>query len=231
MAKKEYSKAEAAEILGTTPDAIQKRIQREKIEAFKNDKGQWRVYLDDSEIQQEKGGKTTKSAKKEDKKEDKKEEKPQSAAATAKSESPKEEAVESKPAAAGSSPSCGQSSRTVVQKELPTNGKEYANNDWEGGSTMVEGLVSTAKEMVTSTRERAGEFASYMMEKSEDQRDQVRKVTQMAMETKEAKKTELQAKMAEKIVSVRSKVVTRQDIEELERKIEALNRKIQSKGQ
>jgi len=44
-----YTIAEAATKMGVTSDAVYKMIKREKIEAFKNDSGQWRVVVPDKE--------------------------------------------------------------------------------------------------------------------------------------------------------------------------------------
>ncbi len=253
MPPKDYSKKEAAELLGTTPDAIQKRIKREKIEAYKNEKGQWRVVLDDKEINKKQssaksGAKST--AKKSTGTSSSQKAGRKTATSSAASKAASGGTAGQKAASSSSSEKSVSPEKTVAavtEEETPKspvfcrhtqeiNLDEQAqqkgsaaklNYYMKGGPIMVDDLINKAKEMIDELKEKAPESVEQLIEKGEMQKEEARKVTERFTETRDEIITEYQAKFAEIIGGLRNKVVTREDIEELDRKIEALNRKLQ----
>ncbi|GEM_PF-3173184 len=243
MPSKDYSKKEAADLLGTTPDAIQKRIKRNKIEAYKNEKGHWRVVLDDKEINKKQssaksGAKSkakkstgTSSSRKTGKKAASGSAAGQKAASSSsgeKSVSPEETVATVTEEETPKSPVFSRHTQDINLNEQTQRGSAAKLNYlMKGGPIMVDDLINKAKEMIDELKEKAPESVEHLIEKGEMQREEARKVTERFTETKDEIITEYQAKFAEIIGGLRNKVVTREDIEELDRKIEALNRKLQ----
>jgi len=50
MAERSMPISEAAKIMGTSVDAMRKRVQRRSVKAYKGSDGQWRVVLDDQDF-------------------------------------------------------------------------------------------------------------------------------------------------------------------------------------
>ena len=226
MAKKEYSKKEAAEILGTTPAAIQKRIERNRIEAFKNDQGQWRVVLDGEgktgekdvkpETKQETGTSEVKAV-------DEKKETPAEPAAP--SAPPEKE--ESLPKSTPCSAHTMQSVKMGIMKEIQQ--EEDKKRDRLGGAFMSSNIVSTVTDLATDVKKKAEELTNFLVDKLEMQRDEAANLAEKIVEKGESQKNTYLFKLLESVETLRSKVVTRQDIERLEKKIEILNKKLEAK--
>ncbi len=250
MAKKEYSKKEAAELLNSTPAAIQKRIERKKVEAFKNDKKEWRVMLSDEEIKAEKAPKKSKAAAKPAAKKATKTKapaktktanKPKAAAkpkpaTKAKAAAKAKPATKEKPAAkpaVKADESASAFSGESVQSVKPEYVEQYQTDcmaefqkDMADSSTLPANLISSFMDIASDLKNKVEDTTNIIMEKMEIQRDEAKKVAEQIVEKGESQKNIYMFKLLENIESIRNKIVTRYDIERLESKIESLTKKL-----
>lgn len=237
MAKKEYSKKEAAELLKSTPAAIQKRIERKKVEAFKNDKGQWRVLLSDAEIKAEKAPKKSKAASKPAAKgaskskataKAKTTKKPKAAPKAkpaAKSASKKAPAVKAAESSSGFDGESIQSVKPEYVQQYQTDCMAEFENDMAANSSLPANLISSFMDIASDLKSKVEDTTNIIMEKMEIQRDEAMKVAEKIVEKGESQKNIYMFKLLENIETIRNKIVTRYDIERLESKIEALTKK------
>ena len=90
---------------------------------------------------------------------------------------------------------------------------------------MIGNLVSMILGMAAFGKEKAEELTAEWMEKGELQRDELRKALEVFIERGETERNLYIARMIENIESLKSKVVTKQDVNTIEKKLDYLNRK------
>lgn len=194
MSKKEYSKKEAAELLGVTPSAIQRRIERKTIEARKGKQGHWLVSLTDEEIERKQAQKIGRIVE-------------QAAAGTDLQASP----------AVDAPPGVSEGKKGFCIKE----------------SGIVEALmsgefISQAIDFALEWKDRAEELTRSWAEKGGLHIEDANSLVDTFVDKFEDQKNTYLIKLMEGIEAVRSRIVTRQDVERLEKKIEILSKKIQA---
>lgn len=91
---------------------------------------------------------------------------------------------------------------------------------------MIGNLVSMVLGFASATKDKADEISNFLSEKGEMQREEARRFAEQLVEKGEIERDAYLQKLIENIDSLRHKIVTKQDIEDLERKIEKLNEKI-----
>ncbi|NLI69649.1 MAG: hypothetical protein GX364_02110 [Firmicutes bacterium] len=194
MSRREYSKKEAALLLGVTPSAIQRRIERKTIEARKDNRGHWLVSLTDEEIERKRMRKADRIVE-------------QAVTDTDPQSSP----------AADASPGVPEGKKGFCIKE----------------SGIVEALlsgefISQAIDFVLEWKDRAEELTRSLAEKGGLHIEDADSLVDSFMDKFEEQKNIYLIKLMEGVEAVRSKIVTRQDVEQLEKKIEILSKKIQA---
>ncbi|MFY9114885.1 MAG: helix-turn-helix domain-containing protein [Dethiobacteria bacterium] len=195
MSKKEYSKKEAAELLGVTPSAIQRRIERKTIEARKDKQGHWLVCLTDEEIEKS-GAQRSK----------------QKAAKTVTKTGPQAAPAKVAPPA-----------------EASREKKDACFMNGNIGEALISGnLISQAVDFTLELKDKAEELTKDLAERGGLHLEEANKLVESVMEKVEAQKNVYLIKLMEGIEAVRSRIVTRQDVERLEKKIEILDKKIQA---
>ncbi len=94
---------------------------------------------------------------------------------------------------------------------------------------MVNNLISMILGMASVTREKVDDLANFLVEQGDMQSEEARKVAERILEKGEEEKSAYTAKLEESLENLKSRLVTREDIEELEKKIEDLSRKLEEK--
>ncbi len=90
---------------------------------------------------------------------------------------------------------------------------------------MIGNLVSMLLGLATYGKEKAEEVSAELMEKGELQREEVRKLLEVLIERGETERNLYIARVIENIESLKSKIVTKQDVNTIEKKLDYLNKK------
>ena len=93
---------------------------------------------------------------------------------------------------------------------------------------MLGNLISMALGVASVTREKVDDLTNLLVEKGEMQREEARKVAEKLVEKGQEERGNYLDKLEENIESLKSRLVTREDIEKLEEKVEELSHKIKN---
>lgn len=97
------------------------------------------------------------------------------------------------------------------------------------GEALISGnLISQAVDFTLELKDKAEELTKDLAERGGLHLEEANKLVESVMEKVEAQKNVYLIKLMEGIEAVRSRIVTRQDVERLEKKIEILDKKIQA---
>ncbi len=89
---------------------------------------------------------------------------------------------------------------------------------------MLTNLISLALGIASITREKIDTITNILVEKGEMQKEEARTVAEKLVEKGEAEREAYIAQLADNIEKIRSRLVTREDIEKLEKKLEEIDR-------